>query len=611
MLREIDTILRGELRDGDVVGRHSADALAVILPEAPLDTALTALARPAEVFRRGRLHLPGGDVSVTLQIGVAALDATEEPGGLLARAAAAASAPGEIRAAGTPAIAMAESSPALAAGHVVANAYRILHQIGEGGVGRVYRAEDITLQRPVALKVLRPELAKNPEFLTRFRSEAALLAQIQHPNLVQIFTLGDALEGTYFAMELVEGETLADAIVRNAKAGATLPMDRLLRCLAQIAAALDCLHQHGVLHRDVKPDNFALDPFRDRAVLLDVGVAQRVDVPGIAAGTPGFVAPEVLYQHGGESTPSDVFGLAVSAFHALTYRHPWASFETNAQQIVAEPDEPIRRASELRPELAPVDELFVAALSFDPKQRPRTAGELVSRLSDALVAVAATGETGETRPVTGRLPALKPAEAPTTLVDFRELSAETPPQTRGVVFKAVARVVDPRDLPRWLEALAARDPELAGALTPERPGLAWVDAHLFFELLDAASALVKEPDEFARRYGRAVIRSSFQRFFPASASTLAPERILASLPAVWARYQTWGRMTTIVDGGAATVALDAIPQLSSGLPWWFAGVLEQTVTLCGGEAVDARVVDAGGTTATVEVRWASTAARRT
>src|SRR5262249_34867985 len=145
-------------------------------------------------------------------------------------------------------------------------------------------------------------------------------------------------------------------------------------------------------------------------------------------------------------------------------------------------------------------------------------------------------------------------------------------------------------------------PALAAALAPSHAALGWVDAGLFFDLLDAAASLGPAPDDLARRFGRAVIRSSFQRFFPASASTLTPERVVASFPVVWGKYHTWGRMRSILAASRATVTLE-VPRRSPAFGPWVEAVVAQTVILCGGEDVTAAVAQAESRTLAVQVAW--------
>src|ERR1051325_11684270 len=123
--------------------------------------------------------------------------------------------------------------------------------------------------------MLRPELAQNEELVKHLRREAALLARVHHPNLVQIFNFGHADGDTYFVMELVEGESLQQAIDRCKVENTHMPITELLGVVDQIASALDALHERGTVHRDVKPANLIRDPFTGRSVLVDVGIAHK------------------------------------------------------------------------------------------------------------------------------------------------------------------------------------------------------------------------------------------------------------------------------------------------------------------------------------------------
>jgi diguanylate cyclase (GGDEF)-like protein len=582
VLRSIDRIVREQVRRGDIVGRWRDDTIAVVLPDTPADAVnritkaiFAAVAEHPPVFAESPLPF-------SVQIGVAILETGERPEALLDRATTAARIPDEVTFAPGLGTGDAAGKALLAPGSIVGGTYRVLHLIGEGGGGRVYRAEDITLERPVALKILHPELAADPELLARFRKEAALLAAIQHPSLVQVYTFGETPDGPYFAMELVEGETLGDSIARSQRDRTYLPIARLLTCLTQIASALE---------------NIVLDPFRERSILLDVGVAKHIDRGSEVAGTPGFVAPELILG-APESPASDVFGLAVTAFQALTCRYPWASFDAEIQ-LVARRSEAPRALSMLRPELAAADEVFRRGLAYDPAHRLRTPGAFAELLAAALLPVSAV----VAEPILMRSSGPIPVQRASALGDTEIPVAGTPSQTRGIVFKSIARVIGAREL----EELIAERPTLTEPLSPNSSGLDWCDAHLFFDLLELAAASSALPAELARRLGRTVIRSSFQRFFPALASTLTPEHVIASLSTVWAKYHSWGKVRTAIAGPAATVVLEGSPRWAPYLAPWLEGMLAQTVTLSGGSDVVATTTSHDERTVVVQVAWRSLA----
>ncbi|HSR95466.1 MAG TPA: diguanylate cyclase [Kofleriaceae bacterium] len=394
VLCRIADALRANLRTEDVVGRWSGDKLAVLLP----GTAIDGAQRVAERFRAAvaerPLELPGGAaLQIPATIGLAALALPEEAAMLLARAARAAK---QARDADRP-IARAPTGPtprvtsqliaprgsaelidlAEDVHATLGGTYRLLHEISRGGMGVVYRAEDLALERPVAIKMLRPDLAEDRAFVEHLRGEAAMLARLEHPNLVQIYNFGQSGGDSYFVMELVEGEGLQQAIERHRLERTQMPLPELVTAIEQVASALDALHERGVIHRDVKPANVIRDPFRGRSVLVDVGIARRFGQFAESAGTPGYVAPEVI--EGLEAgPPSDVYGLAATTYTLLTLAAPWGDGDSVLQRQTA--GEEVPPPSLLRAELAPIDDLLHRSLARDPRLRPATAGAFAREL---------------------------------------------------------------------------------------------------------------------------------------------------------------------------------------------------------------------------------------
>lgn len=198
--------------------------------------------------------------------------------------------------------------------------YAIEGLLGQGGMGSVYRARDITLDRPVAIKVISGDVATNPQLRDRFLLEARTVAKLRHPNIVAVYTAGDAGGLLYFVMELVPGESLRDLLSREGK----VEPARAERILHELALALDYAHSNGIVHRDVKPENILLDRETGRAMLTDFGVARalegdgRMTGTGMILGSPRYMSPE---QATGESTidgRSDLYALALVGYETFT-----------------------------------------------------------------------------------------------------------------------------------------------------------------------------------------------------------------------------------------------------------------------------------------------------
>ena len=195
----------------------------------------------------------------------------------------------------------------------------------------VYRAMDLRLHRPVAIKVLPPDVAFNGDVRTRFIREAQTAAQLNHPNIVPIYSVDDTDDGalTYFVMAFVDGESLG---VRLAREGAW-PVDRTVRVLRDVADALAYAHARGVVHRDIKPDNILIDRASGRPLVTDFGIARaaagetRLTVTGVAVGTPAYMSPEQALGERELDGRSDLYSLAVVGYHMLSGDTPFKAGE--------------------------------------------------------------------------------------------------------------------------------------------------------------------------------------------------------------------------------------------------------------------------------------------
>src|SRR6202049_3173741 len=177
-------------------------------------------------------------------------------------------------------------------GRLVASRYRIIALLGKGGMGEVYRADDLTLGQAVAMKFLPDQAARDEGLLERFRNEVRIARRVSHPNVCRVYDVGEVAGHTFFTMEYVDGEDLASLLRRIGR----LPQDKALDIARQLCAGLAAAHVKGVLHRDMKPANIMLDG-RGQVVITDfglAGVAGQIQGAEVRSGTPAYMAPEQL-----------------------------------------------------------------------------------------------------------------------------------------------------------------------------------------------------------------------------------------------------------------------------------------------------------------------------
>ena len=271
----------------------------------------------------------------------------------------------------------------------VGHQYDLEGEIGRGGMSVVYRAVDRRLGRPVAVKVLPPELAYDPAVRARFTREAQTSALLAHPHIVPIFDVGEREGIAYFVMGLVTGGNMATLLAREPRQ----PIDEVRRLLCEIADALGYAHVRGVIHRDIKPDNILLDGESGRAMVTDFGIARaieagtRLTVTGIAVGTPTYMSPEQAIGEREIDGRSDLYSLGVLGYQMLTGRVPFTAGNSMALLMKQVTERP-RPIAELRPETPkPLRDAIERALMKAPEDRWPTA----NALRDALVSDDASG----------------------------------------------------------------------------------------------------------------------------------------------------------------------------------------------------------------------------
>lgn len=281
--------------------------------------------------------------------------------------------------------------------------FRVDLLLGEGGMGSVYRAYDINLARPVALKVMHAHLTRQEEFQKRFLQEAQAAARLSHPAIVDIYHFGRKNDRLYMAMEYVDGDSLGAYIGQLYRNNQIIRLDETLDLLAQVADGLDYAHRQGVIHRDIKPDNILIkvqpDPVNEgqsvlRAMVTDFGLAKLREggvqtVTGTLMGTLAYMSPE---QCVGEDLDgrSDIYSLGIVLYQLSTGRLPF-NIKSPTDAIMKHMQEEPPMPSSLRPGLPPeVERIIVRALAKKPDDRFRTAGQMAATLRSA--AVSAVGQ---------------------------------------------------------------------------------------------------------------------------------------------------------------------------------------------------------------------------
>src|SRR5277367_5919252 len=250
-------------------------------------------------------------------------------------------------------------------GTLLGTRYEIVQLLGQGGMGAVYKAKDLELERIVALKVIRPELAVHPDILQRFKQELILARQITHRNVIRIFDLSEANGIKFITMEFIEGQDLKSLVNEKGR----LSFDESVRVTEQICLALEAAHSEGVVHRDLKPQNIMLDK-HGRVAVMDFGIARSSEAGGMTQtgalmGTPDYMSPEqVMGEH--VDVRSDLFTLGIILYELLTGSMPYKAESTQAAMFKRTREVP-KPAKEADPKIPPLlSDVVVKCLQIDP-----------------------------------------------------------------------------------------------------------------------------------------------------------------------------------------------------------------------------------------------------
>jgi serine/threonine-protein kinase len=270
-------------------------------------------------------------------------------------------------------------------GTILGGRYRLVELLGQGGMATIFRALDTQLGRDVAIKLLRPEYLRDPDFSSRFRQEAQNAASLNHPNVVSVYDYGEDPSGPYIVMEYVDGEDLATILRRNG----SLPPAQAARIAAAVARALAAAHARGIVHRDVKPGNVLIG--RDgRVKVVDFGIARAVaeaqmTLPGTTLGSVHYFSPE---QARGETATneSDIYSLGIVLYEMLTGRRPWEG-DSAASVALARLSGPVPDPVLVRPSLPPdLATITRKALASSPIDRFASAASMADALETSRTA---------------------------------------------------------------------------------------------------------------------------------------------------------------------------------------------------------------------------------
>ncbi len=298
-------------------------------------------------------------------------------------------------------------------GTMLAGRYRVVERVGRGGMGEVYRAEDLKLGQPVALKFLPTGLDRDPEKLERFFAEVRLARQVSHPNVCRVYDIGE-IEGLHFlSMEYVDGEDLASLLRRIGR----LPPAKAIEIARQICAGLAAIHDREVLHRDLKPANVMIDG-RGAARITDFGLAELRGATGdedLIVGTPAYMAPEALEGRAVDER-SDLYSLGLVLYELFTGKRAFEAGSVEEMLRIRRTRTPASPSSHVRDLDPVVERVILRCLEKNSERRPSSALAAAAALpgGDPLAAAIAAGETPSPELVAasmGRVQGLRPAVA--------------------------------------------------------------------------------------------------------------------------------------------------------------------------------------------------------
>lgn len=314
-------------------------------------------------------------------------------------------------------------------GKKLSGRYQIEELLGQGGMSAVYKATDPNLKRVVAVKLIHPHLSGDPDFVRRFEEEAAAVAQLRHPGIIQVYDFNNDDDNYYMVLEFVPGETIQDHLKRLNASGRKLSVTKAVEYIADICDAVDYAHQRGMIHRDIKPANLMLNVM-GQAILMDFGIAkivggQRHTATGAVVGTALYMAPEQIKGENPDRR-ADIYSLGVTLFEMLS-GHPPFEADSAMTLMMMHVNDPVPDVRELNPEV-PDDLVAVInkALAKHPDDRYQSAAQMAAALRNVLGRLK-TGVSTEAPPPPGATMVETPADPGATVVE----PADTIPPSPG------------------------------------------------------------------------------------------------------------------------------------------------------------------------------------
>jgi hypothetical protein len=378
-------------------------------------------------------------------------------------------------------------------GQIIAERYRIVALAGRGGMGEVYRAEDLKLSQVVAIKFLPEALSQDATALSRFNAEVRIARQVSHPNVCRVFDIGDADGLPFLTMEFVDGEDLASVVRRIGR----LSPERATEIARQICAGLAAAHERGVIHRDLKPANVMLDG-AGKIRITDfglAGIAASIQGADVRAGTPAYMAPEQLA--GREVTAkSDIYSLGLILYEILTGKRAFEA-ATLPELVQLREQGTVTSASSIVKDLDPlIERVMLRCLEKDPAQRPASALQVAAALpgGDPLAAALAAGET----PSPEMVAAAGAKEGMRPWVALALVAAIVVGLVVSLLMAEQTRLVNRVPLETPPEALTARAKEIVGKLG--LPARAAVDSAYGFDINSAYLNYIQEHDKTRTRW---------------------------------------------------------------------------------------------------------------